>query len=215
MACDGRCCCCCIIDVIGLFDGTTLKKWNEVFQPLLQRHIREEGHLANRGAYRYYVTLPWSAPFNDASIYDNNDILTIVHHLVGDDFVMCQLATDTPVLGSDYQTLHRGMISLLIVIPHHSFSTYHHTIITSTNVMCIDAPPLFPEWEGRETPPFQLAVNFPLVDITRDNGPFETTRGTHMMTRQQAVAMVDNGSIKVEPILMSLGDVLFRDVRHG
>jgi hypothetical protein len=93
---------------IGLLDPATIKKWNTLFQPLLKRHIANEGHLANRGASRYYVTLPWQMPWNDPTIYDNNDILTLVHHLVGDDFVMCQLATDTPVKGSDFQELHRG-----------------------------------------------------------------------------------------------------------
>lgn len=41
-----------------------------------------------------------------------------------------------------------------------------------------DAPPLFPELTV-ETPPFQLAVNFPLVGVTEENGPLETTFGTH------------------------------------
>jgi hypothetical protein len=54
-----------------------------------------------------------------------------------------------------------------------------------------------------------------LVDITRENGPFETTRGSHMMTRQHAVELVNKGELKIEPVYMSVGDVLVRDVRHG
>lgn len=46
-------------------------------------------------------------------------------------------------------------------------------------------------------------------------GPFETTRGTHLMSRGEAVGRINKGEIKVEPLLMELGDVLFRDVRHG
>lgn len=132
-------------------------EWNRAFQPLLSSHIKNEGHLANRGPSRYYVTLPWQLPWSNPHIYDNNDILTVVHHLVGDDFVMCQLATDTPVRGSDFQTLHR------------------------------DAPPLFPDWGGKETPPFQLAVNFPLVPITRENGE----RCSHSATFACSCAMND------------------------
>jgi hypothetical protein len=101
----------------------------------------------NRGAQRFYVTLPFSPPYA---------VLAIVEGLAGKDYVMCQLATDTPLKGSDYQELHR------------------------------DAPPLFPEWEI-ETPCFQLAVNFPLVDVTPEIGPFEVARGTHMVTKAEAL----------------------------
>jgi hypothetical protein len=75
-----------------------------------------------------------------------------------------------------------------------------------------DAPPLFPE-TGRETPPFQLAVNFPLVDVTEENGPFEITRGTHMMSKEEGVRLIESGVVKLEPLLMRAGDVMIRDVR--
>ncbi|GAB1544893.1 hypothetical protein NUACC21_75690 [Scytonema sp. NUACC21] len=126
----------------------TLNAWREAFAPLLQDYIEGEGKLQNRGSARYYVTLPFTTPFADPNIYEDEDILAIVELLVGKDMVMCQLATDTPLLGSEYQDVHR------------------------------DTLPLFPE-TGQETPPYQLAVNFPLVDITLENGPMEITRGTH------------------------------------
>ena len=75
-----------------------------------------------------------------------------------------------------------------------------------------DAPPLFPE-TGRETPPFQLAVNFPLVDVTLENGPFEITRGTHMISREDGLRRLAAGEIQLEPLVMRLGDVMIRDVR--
>jgi len=105
-----------------------------------------------------------------------------VEGLVGKDPVMCQLATDTPILGSEYQEVHR------------------------------DAPPLFPEW-GKETPAFQLAINFPLVDITVQHGPFEISRGTHMLSREEGLRRLDSGETKLEPLLMKVGDVMIRDVR--
>ena len=95
---------------------------------------------------------------------------------------MVQLATDTPLLGSEYQDIHR------------------------------DAPPLFPEWE-HETPAFQLAVNFPLVDVTEENGPFETTRGTHLLSKEEGLRKIESGETKIEPLLMKAGDVMIRDVR--
>lgn len=164
------------------FSATALDTWREAFAPLLQKHIEREGHLQNRGPGRYYVTLPFEKPFADPSIYEDEDVLNIVTRLVGEDAVMCQLATDTPVVGSDYQDVHR------------------------------DAPPLFPE-SGQETPPFQLAVNFPLVDVRIENGPFEVAPGTHMMTRAEGMRRIEAGEIKLEPITMGLGDVMIRDVR--
>lgn len=162
--------------------AATLERWRVEFTPLLERHIEREGQLHNRGPGRYYVTLPFVEPFADPSIFEDDDILAVVERLVGEDPVIPQLATDTPLLGSDYQDIHR------------------------------DTPPLFPEW-GRETPPFQLAVNFPLVAVTEENGPFEVARGTHMMTKEEGLRRIKSGEIKLEPLTMKLGDVMIRDVR--
>lgn len=164
------------------FPGTTLENWREVFAPLLKAHMAREGHLFNRGPARYYVTLPFTEPFADPAIFEDEDVLAIVRGLVGEDAVMPQLATDTPLLGSDYQDIHR------------------------------DTPPLFPE-TGQETPPYQLAVNFPLVDVTVENGPFEVARGTHLMTKAEGLRLIETGEVKLEAITMSLGDVMIRDVR--
>lgn len=164
------------------FSPAILKSWRENFTPLLEDHIKREGKLLNRGTARYYVTLPFAAPFADPKIYEDDEILEIVELLVGKDAVMCQLATDTPLLGSDYQDTHR------------------------------DTPPLFPE-TGEETPPFQLAINFPLVDVTLENGPIEIARGTHMIPKAEAMRRLESGEVKLEPVTMRLGDVMIRDVR--
>jgi hypothetical protein len=159
-----------------------LRRWAEAFAPRLQAHIAREGDRKNRGPGRFYVTLPFEAPFADPAVFDDDDIIAIVGRLVGDDAVMCQLATDTPLRGSEHQEVHR------------------------------DTPPLFPE-SGQETPPFQLAVNFPLCDVTTEMGPFEVARGTHMLTKAEGLRRLANGEAKLEPILMQLGDVMIRDVR--
>ena len=164
------------------FPAEKLAAWRDAFAPLLERHVEREGQLQNRGPSRYYVTLPFVAPFADPEFFENDDVLAVVEKLVGPDPVMCQLATDTPLLGSEYQDVHR------------------------------DAPPLFPE-TGRETPPFQLAVNFPLVDVTAENGPFEVARGTHLMTKEEGMQLIESGRARLEPLLMSAGDVMIRDVR--
>jgi ectoine hydroxylase-related dioxygenase (phytanoyl-CoA dioxygenase family) len=159
-----------------------LSAWREAFAPLLEAHIAREGHLQNRGPKRYYVTLPFATPFSEPLIYEDDDVLAIVERLVGLDPVMCQLATDTPLLGSDYQDIHR------------------------------DTPPLFPE-TGEETPPFQLAVNFPLVGVTPENGPFEVARRTHMMSKEEGLRRIAAGETKLEPLTLRLGDLIIRDVR--
>ena len=164
------------------FSPATLDRWREAFAPLLEAHVAHEGHLQNRGPGRYYVTLPFAAPFADPRIYEDEDVLAICARLVGDDMVMCQLASDTPLKGSDYQDVHR------------------------------DTPPLFPEW-GRETPPYQLAVNFPLIDVAPEHGPFEVARGTHMLSKQEGMRRIEDGEVKLEPVLMKRGDVMIRDVR--
>jgi len=160
-----------------------IREWQRAFEPLLQRHIVGQGALQNRGSARYYVTLPFTAPFSDPRFYEDDDVLAIVERVAGEGFTMVQLASDTPLRGSDYQELHR------------------------------DAPPLFPEW-GRETPSFQIAVNFPLVDVTEQNGPFEVVRGTHMMSKRVAMEKIEAGELKLEPVLLKAGDVMIRDVRH-
>ena len=164
------------------FPKETLDAWRAAFMPLLEAHIAREGHLRNRGAARYYVTLPFDAPFADPSIYEDPDVLAVVERLAGQDFTMVQLATDTPLLGSDYQDVHR------------------------------DTPPLFPE-TARETPPYQIAVNFPLVEVTPENGPFEVARGTHMLPKDEALHLIETGERRLEPLTMRLGDVMVRDVR--
>lgn len=164
------------------FERSKLVLWSETFAPLLERHVQLEGSLQNRGPERYYVTLPFVHPFADPEVFEDEDILAVVKGLVGEDAVMCQLATDTPLFGSDYQDIHR------------------------------DAPSLFPDW-GRETPPFQLAVNFPLVAVQKENGPFEIGRGTHLLSKTEGLALIESGEIDLESILMQLGDVMVRDVR--
>src|SRR3954464_3115782 len=166
----------------GIFSAQKLTRWREIFLPLLERHVAEEGHLKNRGAGRYYVTLPFQDAFADPEIFEHPAVLAVVEQLVGKEPVLCQLATDTPLAGSEYQDIHR------------------------------DTPPLFPE-AGFETPAFQLAVNFPLCDVTLENGPVEIAKGTHLMKREDGLAQIESGEIKLEPVPMKLGDVMVRDVR--
>ena len=167
----------------GLFPTATINAWNAAFQPLLQSAIARDADDPNRGPARFYVTLPLQTPWAAPAIIDNEVIMSIVAELVGEDCVLCQLATDTPLEGSDYQPLHR------------------------------DAPPLFPE-TGEETPPFQLAVNFPLIDVNDATGPMEWAPGTHLCSRSEGLRRVESGEAPLRRAYMKRGDVMIRDVRH-
>lgn len=167
----------------GLFPVATIDRWNAAFAPLLEAAVRREGDDPNRGAGRYYVTLPFEGVWADPEIIDNDAVMAVVTDLVGADGVLCQLATDTPVRGSEHQDLHR------------------------------DTQLLFPE-TGVETPPYQLAVNFALVDVTADNGPMEHAPGTHMRPKAESLSAIEAGRIALEPCLLKRGDVVIRDVRH-
>lgn len=167
----------------GCLPVELIDRWNATFQPLLLKTAAAERDNPNRGAERFYVTLPFQDIFADPVVIDNDAIMAVVEDLVGSDGVLCQLATDTPLLGSDYQDLHR------------------------------DTQLLFPE-TGVETPPYQLAVNFPLVDVTADNGPMEYAPGTHMMSKADGMARIASGEIPLQPVFLKRGDVMIRDVRH-
>jgi hypothetical protein len=166
----------------GFIERAKIDRWNGAFQPLLSEHLRSQADASFRGANRHYVTLPFTRPFADPTIFDDDTLIAILERVVGKDFVMCQLASDTPTLGSDYQDIHS------------------------------DAPPLFSE-ENLSTPSFQLAVNFPLCDVTKENGPLEITRGTHRIPKLEGLAKIESGEIPIESIEMKMGDVMVRDVR--
>ncbi len=166
----------------GHLDRERLRAWRDAFQPLFVAHLAREAENPNRGANRHYVTLPFAAPFDDPHFFEDPDVLAIVERVAGPDPVMCQLATDTPMLGSDYQDIHR------------------------------DTPPLFPERE-EEPPSYQLAVNFPLIDVTAAHGPVEIAPATHRLPRDEGVAMIDAGLVRLQPYPMALGDLMIRDVR--
>lgn len=167
----------------GLLPVAKIDAWREAFAPLLAQTVAQTADDPNRGAHRHYVTLPFVEPFADPEVIDNDVIMAVVERLVGRDGVMCQLASDTPLKGSQYQDLHR------------------------------DTQLLFPE-TGVETPVYQLAVNFPLVDVTAANGPMEMATGTHLLPREEGLRRIADAEVPLEPQFMARGDVMIRDVRH-
>lgn len=60
------------------------------------------------------------------------------------------------------------------------------------------------------TPLYALAVNFPLVEVTPENGPFQMARGTHVLPRDEALFKIARGEIPMESFYMQPGDVIIR-----
>jgi hypothetical protein len=60
------------------------------------------------------------------------------------------------------------------------------------------------------TPLYALAVNFPLVEVTAENGPFQMARGTHILPREEGLQKVASGEIPIESFHMMPGDVAIR-----
>ena len=60
------------------------------------------------------------------------------------------------------------------------------------------------------TPLYALAVNFPLCDVTPENGPLEMERRTHVLPRDEGLAKVAAGELPLEQFTMKAGDVSVR-----
>ena len=71
-----------------------------------------------------------------------------------------------------------------------------------------DHPPLFGDL--MVTPLYALAVNFPLVEVSEENGPFQMARGTHILPRNEGLARIQRGDIPLESFFSKPGDVTIR-----
>jgi ectoine hydroxylase-related dioxygenase (phytanoyl-CoA dioxygenase family) len=95
---------CILRDVI---DVALVERWADAFDALVRERRARPGGLAPRGPGRFYVTLPWCAPFSDPAVWANPAILGVLDRALAQEHVMVQLAADTPVRGSARQEIHR------------------------------------------------------------------------------------------------------------
>ena len=154
------------------------------FAPVWEDHLEEIRANPNRGPMRHYIQLPFEPPFYQSRIHGDPGIVGVVRKLLGEDAEMVQYASDTPAKGSVHQDWHG------------------------------DVPPsLFPDEPDLVTPPALIAVNFPFVDVGRENGPFEVAEGSHRMPRPEALERIGRGGFERRELLMKVGDVLIRDPR--
>jgi ectoine hydroxylase-related dioxygenase (phytanoyl-CoA dioxygenase family) len=162
----------------GLFDREGIRAWAEAFDALVERRRGIPGALAPRGPGRFYVTLPWTAPFADPDVFAAPALMRLLGKVFAQEFELVQLAADTPGPGSDYQELHR------------------------------DHRPLFAE--DFPTPPYALAANFALCDVTEANGPLQMVRGSHRMTKREAADRLARGEARIESFPVETGDLTLR-----
>lgn len=88
------------------FPKALLAEWQMAFADLLKSRLAH-GTTAVRGQNRHYITLPLAGVFADERIFCDPDVVAIVERVAGAEPVLCQLASDTPLRGSDYQDVHR------------------------------------------------------------------------------------------------------------
>ena len=60
----------------GLLPTATIDAWNAAIQPLLKAAVAREGADPNRGAHRYYVTLPFQDLWADPGVIDEQTVET-------------------------------------------------------------------------------------------------------------------------------------------
>ncbi|WP_274365885.1 phytanoyl-CoA dioxygenase family protein [Paenibacillus thermotolerans] len=136
------------------------------------------------------MDLPFEPPFCDESIIAHPFVTAIVDEIVGDDCVMELFASNTSMpKGKAKQVVHADMA------PRFDTSCYTNLPIT------------------------KLVVNFPLVDVTDENGPMEVwPGGTHLHPDRWYSSKVVNKSKLAQHMhsfkaYMPAGSIMIRDDR--
>jgi len=81
-----------------------IERLRERFDQLLEARVQADG--PNRGANRYQMFLPWEPPFTEPLLYEHPRVLQMLEMILGQEYIMTYLASDTPMPGSDYQRVH-------------------------------------------------------------------------------------------------------------
>ncbi len=130
----------CIIP--GLFSSDLIGEWAKAFRSLWEDRRSRPGVLAPREEARFYLTLPWVAPFSNQEIFANPVILGVIQRVFAQDFDMVQLGADVSLPGSEFQPIHKD------------FQHIFPDMITPLYALAVNLP-LLPVTE--ENGPFQMA----------------------------------------------------------
>jgi len=165
----------------GHFPVDAVRECLEAFEPIANAFLAEHADNPNRGPNRHYIPLPFRPPLYNPAFFDDDTVFAIMAGILGEDMVIDQFASDTPFKGSVHQEVHR------------------------------DVRELFAEEPDLRHPPAILAMNWPFVDVTAEQGPFLVADGTHRLREADAQAKIDSGEIPLKSLSMQAGDVLLRD----
>ena len=113
----------------GILDPAVIDRWASAFDAVVRERGERPGAVAARGPGRFYVTLPWCAPFSDPAVFAHPDVVGILDRILAPDYVMVQLAADTPVRGSEHQATHRDHSPL-----------FHDDLVTPIFALAVNFP---------------------------------------------------------------------------
>ena len=139
------------------FSQKAIEACARAFRPILLDYAQTHSETPNRGPNRYYIPLPFQPPIFNPQFFFDPTILAIHEAVLGENTRIDQFASDTSFNGSVYQDVHA------------------------------DVPALFHEAPEMIHPPQILAMNFPLIRITPNHGPFEVARGSHLLLESEAL----------------------------
>jgi hypothetical protein len=94
----------------GILSKEKVERLHLVFMNLFEAHIAKTE--SNRGKNRTQMFLPFAEPFIDPELITNPFALPIMEELLGKDCAIKYFASDTPLPGSDYQTVHSDLSAL-------------------------------------------------------------------------------------------------------
>lgn len=163
------------------FAKSLVQACRDAFLPILLDYLERNHDKPNRGDHRHFLPMPFEPPCFAPEFFFDAGILGIVRGVMDQRAVADQWGCDVPLQGSKHQQAHVD---------------YRH--------------PLFPESPDLLLPIYMLIVSFGLVDISPALGPIEIAPGTHRMPGTQGLRAVAEGRIQMQPITLSLGDVLIR-----
>ena len=167
----------------GHFPIDAIEACHAAWRPIADAHLAHHADNPNRGPNRHYIPLPFRPPLYNPAFFNDDAILAIATGILGENVIIDGFASDTPFKGSVHQDVHA------------------------------DLPELFPERPDVILPPHILVVNWPFVDVTTENGPFQIAAGTHLLPKSEGLSRVGAGEFPLLSLLMNVGDVLVRDPR--
>jgi ectoine hydroxylase-related dioxygenase (phytanoyl-CoA dioxygenase family) len=103
----------------SVLSAVFISELRSAFMQRFQEHLARTG--SNRGVNRYQMHLPFEAPFIDSRVIANPIALSVIDAVLGPKVVCHYFASDTPMPGSDFQTVHSDIHALFpetdLVVP--------------------------------------------------------------------------------------------------